>query len=635
MTKTSHEHTKESEHSKNDFPKIESLPFSHPLYLHPSDTQGNTIIQQVLTGTENYTVWSKAMKISLKGKQKLGFVEGTCRKEDQEDYLQDQWERCNAVVLSWILNSLSKDLANGMVYFQDSYLLWEELRERFDKISGSRLFSLHREITLLSQGSLSVAAYYTRLKDLWEEQSSLLTVPCCSCVSTQSYAKAIQQQKLLQFLMGLNNRHYHARSQILLMDPLPSVNHAYSMIYEDEAQKIVAQGGSVNDPTQGLAMITTGRGRGRAGRGRGRGGSILECDYCHKKGHTREFCYQLVGYPSESKSNKKEQEVKALPVDTEFANEGQIITHKAGVVSPSFTQEQYETILELIRQKEEGSVLALAGTGLNSSNTVRNSHIFWLFDSGATAHMVGDLSLLQSYSKYSGPVKNIKIPDGTLLPVTHQGIAKISEKLVLRNVLYAPNLKFNLISVSKLTSDSHCFATFYRDRCILQDFQSQRMMATGRMIHGLYLLNVDDGLAQCISVSNSVFACKDIKAILLHNRMGHAPMSILKRLHFVTNKIDDFDGKCDVCFQSKQTKLPFPTSTIKSVRPFELLHLDVWGPYQRATHAGFQYFLTIVDDFSRATWLFLMRHKSETTSHIKYYLAHVGTQFSVSIKKNT
>ena len=127
MTKTSHEHTKESEHSKNDFPKIESLPFSHPLYLHPSDTQGNTIIQQVLTGTENYTVWSKAMKISLKGKQKLGFVEGTCRKEDQEDYLQDQWERCNAVVLSWILNSLSKDLANGMVYFQDSYLLWEEL----------------------------------------------------------------------------------------------------------------------------------------------------------------------------------------------------------------------------------------------------------------------------------------------------------------------------------------------------------------------------------------------------------------------------------------------------------------------------------------------------------------------------
>ena len=174
--------------------------------------------------------------------------------------------------------------------------------------------------------------------------------------------------------MGLNNRHYHARSQILLMDPLPSVNHAYSMIYEDEAQKIVAQGGSVNDPTQGLAMITTGRGRGRAGRGRGRGGSILECDYCHKKGHTREFCYQLVGYPSESKSNKKEQEVKALPVDTEFANEGQIITHKAGVVSPSFTQEQYETILELIRQKEEGSVLALAGTGLNSSNTVRNSH---------------------------------------------------------------------------------------------------------------------------------------------------------------------------------------------------------------------------------------------------------------------
>ena len=65
--------------------------------------------------------------------------------------------------------------------------------------------------------------------------------------------------------------------------------------------------------------------------------------------------------------------------------------------------------------------------------------------------------------------------------------------------------------------------------------------------------------------------------------------------------------------QNKQ-KLPFTFSSIKSVRYFELLHIDVWGPYKVPTHAGYRYFLTIVDDFSRATWVFFMKVKSETVS---------------------
>ncbi|KAK4254080.1 hypothetical protein QN277_009509 [Acacia crassicarpa] len=74
-----------------------SIPFSHPLYLHPSDTQGLSIIQQTLTGSENYTVGSRAMRIALFGKHKLGFVDGTCQKEDQDSAMQPQWERCNAL----------------------------------------------------------------------------------------------------------------------------------------------------------------------------------------------------------------------------------------------------------------------------------------------------------------------------------------------------------------------------------------------------------------------------------------------------------------------------------------------------------------------------------------------------------
>ncbi|XP_028755810.1 uncharacterized protein LOC114715181 [Neltuma alba] len=145
------------------------IDFASPLFLHPSDTQGTSIIGQILTGSENYTIWSKSMMIALRGKNKVGFIDGSCKKEEQDLKFFDHWERCNAVVLSWILGSVSKDLASSLVYFQDAHTAWADLKERFDKISGSRIFYLYQEIHSLRQGKLTVFAYYSRLKELWEE----------------------------------------------------------------------------------------------------------------------------------------------------------------------------------------------------------------------------------------------------------------------------------------------------------------------------------------------------------------------------------------------------------------------------------------------------------------------------------
>ena len=62
---------------------------------------------------------------------------------------------------------------------------------------------------------------------------------------------------------------------------------------------------------------------------------------------------------------------------------------------------------------------------------------------------------------------------------------------------------------------------------------------------------------------------------------------------------------CDVCYFAKQKRLSFPISTSKSKKCFELIHVDVWGPYSIPSIHGHKYFLTIVDDYSRYTWIFL------------------------------
>ena len=83
---------------------------------------------------------------------------------------------------------------------------------------------------------------------------------------------------------------------------------------------------------------------------------------------------------------------------------------------------------------------------------------------------------------------------------------------------------------------------------------------------------------------------------------------------------------------AKQHRLPFSSSSIKSVVPFQLLHVDVQGPYAQPTYDSCSFFLTIVDDFTRCTWIFLMKHKSDSVDHLTHFLEYVATQFGRTVK---
>ncbi|XP_070057392.1 uncharacterized protein [Nicotiana tomentosiformis] len=119
------------------------------------------------------------MRISLLGRNKLGLVDGSCKKEDFSEAVGNHWERVNAIVLSWIMSSVAKGLLGGIMYATNAQAVWEELYERFNKIDGSRTFNIHKEIVTLTQETTSVSNYFSKLKDLWEEFEAL--VPALSC----------------------------------------------------------------------------------------------------------------------------------------------------------------------------------------------------------------------------------------------------------------------------------------------------------------------------------------------------------------------------------------------------------------------------------------------------------------------
>ena len=89
---------------------------------------------------------------------------------------------------------------------------------------------------------------------------------------------------------------------------------------------------------------------------------------------------------------------------------------------------------------------------------------------------------------------------------------------------------------------------------------------------------------------------------------------------------------CSVCPKARLHRQSFPLSITRATRILELIHVDIWGAYKCSTHDGYRYFLTIVDDYSRATWVHLMSTKSNAFPLLQSFLALVETQFGISVK---
>lgn len=99
------------------------------------------------------------MQIELLGKQKIGFISGTFKKSSYNTKLQEQWKACNTIVLSQIMNTVSKNILSGIIYASIAYFVWEDLKESFDKVNRVRIWKLHREITMLMQDTNSIYIY--------------------------------------------------------------------------------------------------------------------------------------------------------------------------------------------------------------------------------------------------------------------------------------------------------------------------------------------------------------------------------------------------------------------------------------------------------------------------------------------
>lgn len=249
----------------------------------------------------------------------------------------------------------------------------------------------------------------------------------------------------------------------------------------------------------------------------------------------------------------------------------------------------------------------------------------WILDSGATDHIVCSIDFFNDYRVTQGA--EVSLPTGKSIPVKHLGSVKLNEQLWLKDVLHIPSFKFNLISVSKLLQDTRYNLIFTFGQCLVQDVLGTTV-GLAKQMNGLYLL-VNPPKVQNV-VHNSITA-QCISGEIWHQRLGHFPVNKLQFLSDIKTSITK-DFTCDACHFAKHKRSPFPVSVTTSNAIFDLIHADIWGPFQVGSLNGEHYFLTLVDDYSRFTWLHLMKSKAEVRQLIMRFHAMVFTQFGKLIK---
>ncbi|XP_009628377.1 uncharacterized protein [Nicotiana tomentosiformis] len=157
-----------------------SLDPSHPLYLHASDNPRVTLVSVPFSST-GYVSWRKNILIDLSAKNKAEMVNGRITQPPPDSPLYDHCLRCNDMVFAWLSNSVSRDIADSVLYCDTARDLWKDIEERYGQSNASRYYQIQREITGVSRGSTDISSYYTRLRKLWDELKTASFGPACTC----------------------------------------------------------------------------------------------------------------------------------------------------------------------------------------------------------------------------------------------------------------------------------------------------------------------------------------------------------------------------------------------------------------------------------------------------------------------
>ena len=325
------------------------------------------------------------------------------------------------------------------------------------------------------------------------------------------------------------------------------------------------------------------------GRGRGRGGRSnrqnVQCYKCGKYGHYAKECY----------SDKKIEENAKLVTEEKIRDDG---------------------------------VLMMA-----YKDIIPDSDSVWYLDTGASNHMSGHKHLFMEIQEIEDG--HVSFGDASKVQVKGRGKIRFSQKDgkegTIEDVYYVPDMKSNILSMGQLLEKG--YSIFMKDRMLHLKDKGGRLLARVEMAKNrMFKLNLRSVRERCLQVN------MDDKVSLWHLRFGHlhyGGLTELAKKHMVHGLPDmDYTKKfCEGCVLGKQTRNTFQKRAEYRARSsLELVHTDICGPITPKSFSEKRYFITFIDDYTRKTWVYFMKEKSEALEVFKKFKMQVEKTTGLYIK---
>ncbi|XP_050204953.1 uncharacterized protein LOC126654991 isoform X2 [Mercurialis annua] len=316
---------------------------SSPYYIHPNENPALILVSPVLNGP-NYHSWARSLKRALLAKNKMRFVDGSIPVPAKDNPLYSVWERSNNLVMSWIQNSVSPTISKSIEWIDAALDAWTDLESRFSLEDAYRVSDIQEELNGFKQNSLTVVEYFTHLKEMWDELVNLRPIPGCAC-DPQCKCGVFDRLKVykdndtvIKFLKGLNENFATFRSQILIMEPLPTINKVFSLASQHERQvsgmlpKLIEPNVFYTNTSPGNSVTDQASSSNANSNFKKADGnssfkkftattSQYKCTHCGLSGHSVDRCYRKHGFPPGFKSKFKGKTAYTNQVDSAVENE--------------------------------------------------------------------------------------------------------------------------------------------------------------------------------------------------------------------------------------------------------------------------------------------------------------------------
>ena len=525
---------------------------------------------------DNYSYWKPMMEDHLYCKDLHEPI--TCQNKPEE--MKDkEWELQNRKAVAVIRKYIDRSLFEHVSTYTNAYELWTKLESLIQKKTPRNKAHLVRRLVKL---------------EYLDGQNMIEHLNTFKGIVNQLIKSEMKIDDELQTLLLLSSLPESWDTLVVtLSNSTPegklSMDSVTDSLLNEESRR---RERGLNNQFEANVVENRGRsknrGKGGGGKSQGRSKSRtrLSCYYCGKPGHIKSECRFL----------KRDQQ--------------------AGTVHPDQINP---------KKKEDGKTTAVASNdgdiflvGEDNYLNVASDECIWIIDSGASFHVTPHEEFFSSYQK--GDFGMVKMGNHVTSKIVGIGeVTLVSEngnKLVLKEVRHVPDMRLNLISVSKL-DEAGMINQFGAGRWKLS--RGSMIIARCKKEGSLYTMQGKI----CKGETN---VAQDATKDLWHKRLGHISekgLEILANDHLPNIKGQPLES-CEDCLAGKQHRVSFKRSDDARRRKhiLDLVHSDVCSTSERSL-GGAQYFVTFIDDHSRKLWVYPLKTKDQVLQAFKEFHASV------------